>query len=65
MIRNLKIMEVDPERDFLEGVHDLRHVDLNGIQKRLEKGEIKVEQHMGFLWIYKTREPVAPRFDRW
>lgn len=53
----VKAVEIDPERDFLEGIHDLRYVDFNEVQKRLDNGEIKVIQREGFLWIYKTREP--------
>lgn len=53
----VKAVEIDPERDFLEGIHDLRYVDFNAVQKRLDNGEIKVIQREGFLWIYKTREP--------
>lgn len=52
----VKPVEIDWEREFLEGIHDLRHVDMNQIQKRLDAGEIKVVQREGFLWIYKARE---------
>lgn len=53
----VKPVEIDREREFLEGVHDLRHVDFGKVQKRMDAGEIKVIQREGFLWIYKTREP--------